>query len=434
MLRSYQLDGLNWILRCYYQRRSCILADEMGLGKTVQVVTTGAPLPAGGLPGPFLVVVPLSTIEHWAREFAAWTEMNVCVYHDPDASRGKRLARSLHVRVYYPGHARAHCGGGGGGEAAYGASSADGDGGGSGHRPMIKFHCLVTTYEVLIKDYEELSAIPWRVVVVDEAHRLRTDGNKLTGCLKEILTKGEEEYEGFQLRLLMTGTPLQNNTGELWSLLNFIEPTKFPSMEKFEERFGNIRSQEQVRNLQRRLEPHLLRRIKEDVATDIPAKEEVIIDVELTTLQKQYYRAIFEKNRAFLTTGGGGAACPASQLPRRWGLERPGKPPDHAGAAAADKHQMELRCCNHPFLVAGVEDEQMRRLERRLGPDLAYDQRVDRERVSQVRMPHSSGVSAFFGIPLFLTSLQMIHVSIFLLFLLFLFYCIAFPGRGDVQR
>ena len=290
---------------------------------------------------------------------------------------------------YYPGHARAHCGGGGGGEAAYGASSADGDGGGSGHRPMIKFHCLVTTYEVLIKDYEELSAIPWRVVVVDEAHRLRTDGNKLTGCLKEILTKGEEEYEGFQLRLLMTGTPLQNNTGELWSLLNFIEPTKFPSMEKFEERFGNIRSQEQVRNLQRRLEPHLLRRIKEDVATDIPAKEEVIIDVELTTLQKQYYRAIFEKNRAFLTTGGGGAACSSVTAAAAVGAGAAGETTLTTRAQPQLMNiQMELRkCCNHPFLVAGVEDEQMRRLERRLGPDLAYDQRTwDRERVSQVRM------------------------------------------------
>jgi len=169
--------------------------------------------------------------------------------------------------------------------------------------------------------------------------------------------KGEAEY-GFQLRLLMTGTPLQNNTQELWSLLNFIEPRKFPDMEKFQDRFGDIKSPEQVmksqtvfarainqstdiartlrmqpsrthaqariardtvlcacfvrsqdvhavacscllslaaaalarvkvRALQRRLEPHLLRRVKEDVATDIPAKEETIIDVELTTLQKQ---------------------------------------------------------------------------------------------------------------------------------------------------
>ena len=99
---------------------------------------------------------------------------------------------------------------------------------------------------IFLQDYEALSVIPWRVVVVDEAHRLRTDGNKLTGCLREILAKGEVEYEGFQLRLLMTGTPLQNNTAELWSLLNFIEPRKFPDLAKFQERFGNMSSREQV--------------------------------------------------------------------------------------------------------------------------------------------------------------------------------------------
>jgi len=93
----------------------------------------------------------------------------------------------------------------------------------------------------------------------------------------------------------MTGTPLQNNTQELWSLLHYIEPTKFPDMEKFNERYGKVETVEQVQQLQKRLEPHLLRRTKEDVATDIPAKEETIIDVELTTLQKQYYRAIFER-------------------------------------------------------------------------------------------------------------------------------------------
>jgi chromodomain-helicase-DNA-binding protein 7 len=105
---------------------------------------------------------------------------------------------------------------------------------------------------------------------------------------------------GYQHRVLMTGTPLQNNTSELWSLLNFIEPAKFPDAEKFAARFGNIQTTEQVDALQKRIAPHLLRRVKEDVAKDIPPKEETIIDVELTTMQKQYYRAIFEHNHGFL--------------------------------------------------------------------------------------------------------------------------------------
>ena len=118
-----------------------------------------------------------------------------------------------------------------------------------------------------------------------------------------------------------------------------------------------------MRNLQRRLEPHLLRRIKEDVATDIPAKEEVIIDVELTTLQKKYYRAIFERNRAFLAaaTAPGNAAVPSSSSSSTVHQQRGQQP-------QLNNIQMELRkCCNHPYMVAGVQQEQMEKLEAKLG-------------------------------------------------------------------
>ena len=90
---------------------------------------------------------------------------------------------------------------------------------------------------------------------------------------------------------------------ELWTLLNFIEPYKFPDPNDFKLRFGNMASQEQVESLQQMISPYMLRRVKEDVAKDIPAKEETVIDVELTSIQKQYYRAIFEHNHAFLSIG-----------------------------------------------------------------------------------------------------------------------------------
>ena len=118
-------------------------------------------------------------------------------------------------------------------------------------RRLLKFHVLVTTYDDLIRDYEELAEIPWRVVVVDEAHRLRNTNSKLLECMRSVCAKGLTAY-GYQHRILMTGTPLQNNTAELWSLLNFIEPAKFPDAEKFAARFGSIQTQEQVENLQRR--------------------------------------------------------------------------------------------------------------------------------------------------------------------------------------
>ena len=186
---------------------------------------------------------------------------------------------------------------------------------------------MVTTYDDLIKDYEELAEIPWRAVVVDEAHRLRNINSKLIDCLRSVSAKGQIAY-GYQHRILMTGTPLQNNTQELWSLLNFIEPAKFPDWEKFAVNFGNIQTQEQVEMLQRRISPH------------IPPKEETIIDVELTTMQKQYYRAIFERNLGFL------AQSTKGSLPKLMNI------------------QMELRkCCNHPFLITGVEQSEMENLD-----------------------------------------------------------------------
>jgi len=160
--------------------------------------------------------------------------------------------------------------------------------------------------------------------------------------MRSVVAKGQIAY-GYQHRVLMTGTPLQNNTAELWSLLNFIEPSKFPDAESFTKRYGTITTQEQVEGLQRRIAPHLLRRVKEDVAKDIPPKEETIIDVELTMAQKTYYRAIFERNHSFLmqTTKGG--------LPKLMNI------------------QMELRkCCNHPFLISGVEDKELDNLQSEL--------------------------------------------------------------------
>jgi SNF2 family DNA or RNA helicase len=121
--------------------------------------------------------------------------------------------------------------------------------------------------------------------------------------------------------------------------LNFIEPFKFPDLADFQFNFGNMNNKEQVENLQRMISPYMLRRVKEDVAKDIPAKEETVIDVELTSIQKQYYRAIFEHNHAFLSLGSSRQVGPKLM-----------------------NIQMELRkVCNHPFLLEGVEHRETER-------------------------------------------------------------------------
>ena len=170
----------------------------MGLGKTVQVITFLDHLfKVESIKGPFLITVSLSTIEHWRRETAAWTYMNVCVYHDEGGGRDMRdIIREY--EFYYKNRGRR----------------------------LLKFHILITTYDDLIRDYEELAEIPWRVVVVDETHRMRNISSKLIECMKSVVVKGQSSY-GYQHRISMTGTPLQNNTQELWSLLNFIESVKY---------------------------------------------------------------------------------------------------------------------------------------------------------------------------------------------------------------
>jgi chromodomain-helicase-DNA-binding protein 7 len=309
-LRDYQVDGVNWLASTWYKRHSAILADEMGLGKTVQIVSYIEHLyRVEKIRRPYLVVVPLSTVEHWRREFQGWTDMVCCVYHDR-----QRIWRDVLREYEWYFEDRPHT------------------------PDYLKFDVLVTTYDTLIGDFDIIGQIPWRVAVVDEAHRLRNVKGKLLECMKEISARGTLQY-GFQSRILITGTPLQNNTQELWTLLNFIEPAKFPSLERFEANFGNMANREQVEALQQAISPYMLRRVKEDVAKDIPAKEETVIDVELTSIQKQYYRAIFEHNHAFLSMG-----ATRQNAPKLMNI------------------QMELRkCCNHPFLLEGIEQRENER-------------------------------------------------------------------------
>ncbi|XP_037085686.1 LOW QUALITY PROTEIN: chromodomain-helicase-DNA-binding protein 7-like [Pollicipes pollicipes] len=297
-LRDYQLEGLNWLTFSYYNGHNCILADEMGLGKTIQALTFVHAVFEYGIRGPFLVIAPLSTIPNWQREFEAWTDLNVIVYHGTSASRNM----IAEYEMYYK------------------------DADGQRIPDMYKFHVCITTYEVVIQDCLELSEVPWRVCVIDEAHRLKNANCKLLEGLRLL---------DIEHRVLLSGTPLQNNIRELFSLLNFLEPQQFASEEAFNSEFGELRTDEQVKKLQLLLKPMMLRRLKEDVEKSLAPKEETIIEVELTNIQKKYYRGILEKNFTFLAKGSSW-----SNLPNLMNT------------------MMELRkCCIHPYLINGAEDQ-----------------------------------------------------------------------------
>ncbi|KAL4227328.1 transcriptional regulator [Mactra antiquata] len=291
-LRDYQLDGVNWLMHSWSKDNSIILADEMGLGKTIQTIGFLAILyNTYQLYGPFLVVVPLSTVVAWQREFENWCpEMNVIIY------LGDVNSRNL-MREYEWCHA--------------------------GNK-RLKFNVLVTTYEILLKDKSFLGAVSWAELIVDEAHRLKNTDSLLYRTLMEFKSNH---------RLLITGTPLQNSLKELWALLHFIMPEKFPKWSDFEDKHSRA-DKTGFALLHKQLEAFLLRRVKKDVEKSLPAKTEQILRVEMSSIQKQYYKWILTKNYKELNKGLKGSASSFVNI------------------------IMELKkCCNHALLVRPPETE-----------------------------------------------------------------------------
>ncbi|XP_065415316.1 chromodomain-helicase-DNA-binding protein 2 isoform X23 [Chrysemys picta bellii] len=292
-LRDYQLEGLNWLAHSWCKNNSVILADEMGLGKTIQTISFLSYLfYQHQLYGPFLIVVPLSTLTSWQREFEIWApEINVVVYI------GDMMSRNT-IREYEWIHSQTK---------------------------RLKFNALITTYEILLKDKTVLGSINWAFLGVDEAHRLKNDDSLLYKTLIDFKSNH---------RLLITGTPLQNSLKELWSLLHFIMPEKFEFWEDFEDDHGKGR-ENGYQSLHKVLEPFLLRRVKKDVEKSLPAKVEQILRVEMSALQKQYYKWILTRNYKALSKGTRGSTSGFLNI------------------------VMELKkCCNHCYLIKPPEENE----------------------------------------------------------------------------
>uniref|UniRef100_A0A3Q2CC07 Chromodomain helicase DNA binding protein 4a n=1 Tax=Cyprinodon variegatus TaxID=28743 RepID=A0A3Q2CC07_CYPVA len=306
-LHPYQLEGLNWLRFSWAQGTDTILADEMGLGKTVQTAVFLYSLyKEGHSKGPFLVSAPLSTIINWEREFEMWApDMYVVTYV------GDKDSRAVIRENEFSFEDNAIRGG-------KKASRMKKD-------SSIKFHVLLTSYELITIDMAILGSIDWACLVVDEAHRLKNNQSKFFRVLNNY---------PLQHKLLLTGTPLQNNLEELFHLLNFLTPERFNNLEVFLEEFADIAKEDQIKKLHDMLGPHMLRRLKADVFKHMPSKTELIVRVELSPMQKKYYKFILTKNFEALNTKGGGNQVSLLNV------------------------VMDLKkCCNHPYLFPGAAME-----------------------------------------------------------------------------
>ncbi|KAL8475219.1 hypothetical protein ACS0TY_031582 [Phlomoides rotata] len=316
-LHPYQLEGLNFLRFAWSKQTHVILADEMGLGKTIQSIAFLASLFGEDI-SPHLVVAPLSTLRNWEREFATWApHMNVVMY--VGTSQARTVIREY--EFYYPKNQKKS------------KKKKSGQTFGESKQDRIKFDVLLTSYEMINLDSSSLKPIKWECMIVDEGHRLKNKDSKLFSSLKQYSSRH---------RVLLTGTPLQNNLDELFMLMHFLDAGKFGSLEDFQEEFKDINQEEQISRLHKMLAPHLLRRVKKDVMKELPPKKELILRVELSSMQKEYYKAILTRNYQILTRKGGAQISLINVV-------------------------MELRklCC-HPFMLEGVEPEDTNEFNKQL--------------------------------------------------------------------
>ncbi|KAK2070378.1 hypothetical protein P8C59_004876 [Phyllachora maydis] len=304
-LKEYQIKGLQWMLSLYNNNLNGILADEMGLGKTIQTISLVTYLiEKKQQNGPYLVIVPLSTLTNWTLEFEKWApSVSKIVYKGPPNTRKMQQDKIRQGR----------------------------------------FQVLLTTYEYIIKDRPLLSKIKWFHMIIDEGHRMKNANSKLSATI--------QQYYSTRFRLILTGTPLQNNLAELWAMLNFVLPSIFKSVKTFDEWFNTpfantggqdkieLNEEEQIlviRRLHKVLRPFLLRRLKKDVEKDLPDKTEKVIKCKFSALQARLYKQMVTHQKIMVSDGKGGKT----------------------GARGLSNMIMQLRkLCNHPFVFDEVENQ-----------------------------------------------------------------------------
>jgi DNA helicase INO80 len=265
-LKEYQIKGLNWLVNLYEQGINGILADEMGLGKTVQSISVMAYLAEKhNIFGPFLVIAPASTLHNWQQEIVKFVPtLKVLPYWGN--AKDRKILRKFWDRKH----------------VTYTKDSP--------------FHVLVTSYQLVVQDAAYFQKIRWQYMILDEAQAIKSSQSTRWKNLLGFHSRN---------RLLLTGTPIQNNMQELWALLHFIMPSLFDSHDEFSDWFSkDIEShatsntklnEDQLKRLHMILKPFMLRRVKKHVQKELGDKIELDVFCDLTYRQRAYYTNLRNK-------------------------------------------------------------------------------------------------------------------------------------------
>lgn len=285
-LREYQIEGLNWLINMYESNINCILADEMGLGKTLQTISLlGYLYFYKKKTKPNLLIVPKSTLQNWKNEFAKFMPAAKTVVFHCSKKQIKEKSKEMQELDYI---------------------------------------ACITTYEMCLMAKSVLQSINWQYVVIDEAHRIKNEETMLSKVVRVFSCDN---------RLLLTGTPLQNNIHELWALLNFLVPEVFSDGAGFDawvETASAASESEAVDKLRSLLNLFILRREKADVEKSLHPKKITNLYAPLTEMQRKWYRKILEKDAGDAVEGGSKLQLMNIVCQLR-------------------------KCCNHPYLFEGAE-------------------------------------------------------------------------------
>ncbi|XP_053674373.1 helicase domino [Anopheles nili] len=268
-LREYQHIGLDWLVTMHDRKLNGILADEMGLGKTIQTISLLAHLACvKGNWGPHLIIVPSSVMLNWEMEFKKWCPgFKILTYYGTPKER--KMKRT-------------------------------------GWTKVNAFHVCITSYKLVIQDHQSFRRKKWKYLILDEAQNIKNFKSQRWQLLLNFQT---------EQRLLLTGTPLQNNLMELWSLMHFLMPHVFQSHREFKEWFSNPMSgmiegnseynETIIKRLHKVLRPFLLRRLKSEVEKQMPKKYEHVVMCRLSKRQRFLYDDFMSraKTRETLASG-----------------------------------------------------------------------------------------------------------------------------------